>query len=133
MTPPTELRMRGWTPCFLEALLGYFYHFCPHSLGNLLQSTRNRLAIALCSASLLSTVFFFPREDRFFATFGYSCLYLGFGGVLLLSLYLQGILRSWVARSVEVIGSAAAFVGTYSYSIYLWHGTHECMVSGFRS
>jgi peptidoglycan/LPS O-acetylase OafA/YrhL len=107
---------------FFGALLGYFYHFRPHILNNLLHSTRNRIFIAVCSAGLLSTIFFLPRDNRLFSTFGFTCLYLGFGGVLLLSLYVKGILRGKIARCLEIVGTAAAYVGMYSYSIYLWHG-----------
>jgi peptidoglycan/LPS O-acetylase OafA/YrhL len=107
---------------FFGALLGYFYHFRPHILSNLLRSTRNRIFIAVCSTGLLSTIIFLPRDDRFFSAFGFTCLYLGFGGVLLLSLYVKGILRGKIARCLEIVGTAAAYVGMYSYSIYLWHG-----------
>jgi len=107
---------------FFGALLGYLYHFRPHILNNLLHSTRNRIFIAGCSAALLSTICFLSRDGRFFAAFGYTWIYLGFGGVLLLSLYVKGILRGKIARFFEIIGTAAAYVGMYSYSIYLWHG-----------
>jgi peptidoglycan/LPS O-acetylase OafA/YrhL len=107
---------------FFGALLGYFDHFRPHILSNLLHSTRNRIVVAVCSAGLLSTIFFFPQDNRFFSTFGYTCLYLGFGGILLLSLHVKGILRGKMARCFEMVGTAAASVGIYSYSIYLWHG-----------
>ena len=107
---------------FFGALLGYFYHFRSHILNNFLDSTRNRIFIAVCSAGLLSIIFFLPRENRFFSTFGFTCLYLGFGGVLILSLYVKGILRGKIARCLEIVGTAAAYVGMYSYSIYLWHG-----------
>ena len=107
---------------FFGALLGYLYHFRPHILNNLLHSARNRIFIAAFSAGLLSTICFFPRDSRFFSAFGFTCLYLGFGGVLLLSLYVKGILRGTVARCFEIVGNATASVGMYSYSIYLWHG-----------
>jgi peptidoglycan/LPS O-acetylase OafA/YrhL len=107
---------------FFGALLGYLYHFRPHILNNLLHSTRNRIFIAVCSAGLLSTTCFLPRDSRIFSVFGYTWLYLGFGGVLLLSLHVKGVLRGRIARCFEIVGTAAAFVGMYSYSIYLWHG-----------
>src|SRR6267142_564411 len=65
---------------------------------------------------------FLPRDGRFFSAFGFTCLYLGFGGVLLLSLYVKGILQGKIARCFEIVGTAAASVGMYSYSIYRWHG-----------
>jgi peptidoglycan/LPS O-acetylase OafA/YrhL len=80
---------------------------------------------------LLSTVFLFPRDSRLFSTFGFTWLYLGFGGVLLLSIYLQGILRGKTARFMGAIGTGAAYVGMYSYSIYLWHGPTNALFPGF--
>jgi len=115
---------------FFGVLLGYFYHFRPQILDHLLHPAWNRVAIAACSAGLLSTVCLFPRDNRFFSTFGFTCVYLGFGGILLLSIYLQGILRGKIARFVRAIGAAAASVGMYSYSIYLWHGPTAAWLPG---
>ena len=107
---------------FFGVLLGYLHHFRPALIENFMQSNRHRIAIALASAALLSTTCFCSRNDRFFATWGYSFVYLGFGGVLLLSMYVQGIPPSGLALAARGLGKAMAFVGMYSYSIYLWHG-----------
>lgn len=107
---------------FFGVLLGYLYHFRPLVLEKLLQPTRNRLIIALVSATLLFSAYLLPRENKFFATWGYTFVYLGFGGILLLSLYVRGILPAPLAGIARKVGNALAFVGMYSYSIYLWHG-----------
>ena len=107
---------------FFGVLLAYFHHFHYGVLHNLLRPTLNRIIIMVCSGCLVSTVYFLPRESRFFATFGFTFLYLGFGGILLCSLYVRDVLKGRVARIVTAIGSAAATIGVYSYSIYLWHG-----------
>src|SRR4029077_3589673 len=52
----------------------------------------------------------------------YSTVYLGYGGVLLLSLYVRGILPKGLSRIAEWVGNGLAWVGMYSYSIYLWNG-----------
>jgi len=57
-----------------------------------------------------------------FLIFGPTFLYLGFGGLLLLCLYIRDVLPPRLAGPLEKVGSAAAFVGLYSYSIYLWQG-----------
>jgi peptidoglycan/LPS O-acetylase OafA/YrhL len=107
---------------FFGVLIGYLYHFRPSILEKLMCPTSNRVVMAATSAVLLSFAYFYDRDDKFFATFGYSFIYLGFTGVLLLSLYVHGIFSGKLARLAELAGSAAAFVGMYSYSIYLWHG-----------
>lgn len=109
---------------FFGVLLGYFYHFRPSVLEGMMRGTASRLAIAALSLFLLSFSYFFPFEhpNYMFSTIGFTFIYLGFGGVLLLSLYVHGILPRRIAWLAEKIGSLLAFAGIYSYSIYLWHG-----------
>src|SRR5215469_7294033 len=71
---------------FSGVLIGYLYHFRPALLEKLMGSTRNRLAIAAGSFGLLSFAYFYDRDSIVLATAGYSFIYLGFTGVLLLSL-----------------------------------------------
>jgi len=115
---------------FFGVLLGYLSHFRPSVLKNLVESTRKRLVIAAVSISLLSFTYMFPRENKFFATWGYTFVYVGFGGVLLLSLYARGILSGRLAVIAGQVGNALAFVGIYSYSIYLWHGPGGAWLPG---
>lgn len=116
---------------FFGVLIGYLYHFRSEFLEQLMRPTRNRVVIAAASVVLISFAYLYGRDNRFFATFGYSLVYIGFGGVLLVSLYTRGVLSGKVAQIVEVIGSAAAYVGVYSYSIYLWHGPTGAWLPGF--
>ncbi|HEX4002185.1 MAG TPA: acyltransferase [Candidatus Acidoferrales bacterium] len=115
---------------FFGVLLGYFYHFRPHVLERLMGSTGNRLLVAVCSAGLLSPLFFYSRFTKFFAVFGYTCNYLAFGGILLVALYHKGILRGWIERAARAVGTGLAMVGMYSYSIYLWQGPGGAWLPG---
>jgi len=107
---------------FCGVLIGYFFHFRPAVLERLVGSSRNRLLIAFASAILISFAYIFSRSDLFFAIFGYSFVYLGYAGILLLSLYTHGVLSGKLRKLAQALGSAAAYLGMYSYSIYLWHG-----------
>lgn len=115
---------------FFGVLLGYLYHFRPHVLEQLTRSAVNRLAIAGVSVLSLSSAYFWPRDTKVFSTFGFSLVYLGFGGVLLLSLYVHGLLPTNLTKLAEKIGNCLAYVGKYSYSIYLWHGPTNAWFPG---
>jgi len=116
---------------FSGVLIGYFYHFRPAALEELMRPKGNRVAIAAGSLGLLSSAYLFGRDNVFLATFGYSFIYLGFAGVLLLSLYVRGIFSGKLAWIMELMGGVAAYVGMYSYSIYLWHGPTAAWLPGF--
>jgi peptidoglycan/LPS O-acetylase OafA/YrhL len=115
---------------FFGVFLGFLYHYRPHILERLLQSTGNRIIITLVSVGLLSTAYFIPQDNRFFATFGYTFIYLGWAGVLLLGLYIHGLIPSPVAGIAGRLGSAFAYFGMFSYSIYLWHGPTGAWLPG---
>jgi peptidoglycan/LPS O-acetylase OafA/YrhL len=115
---PTHTRIDG---LFFGVLLGYLYHFRPEVITNFCRSVVNRVALGMLSAALLSCCYFFSRDDHFLLTFGLTFLYLGFGGLLVLCLVVRNVLPGKVARFAERIGTGCAYVGTHSYSIYLWH------------
>jgi peptidoglycan/LPS O-acetylase OafA/YrhL len=106
---------------FFGVLLGYLYHFRPHTLQSLMRPTRNRLIMAMLSAAFFSLACLLPLGSRFLNVWGYTSLYLASGGVLALSLYAHGILPRRLALIAQSLGKGVAFIGTYSYSIYLWH------------
>jgi len=84
----------------------------------------NQVAIALASVALISSAYFLVplKQGKPLTIIGFTFVYLGFGGVLLLNLYVEGILPKGLAWFVQKIGGTLAAVGVYSYSIYLWHG-----------
>ena len=108
---------------FFGVVLGYFYHFRPGFLPSLFRNGWNRVAMEGIIALLISCCFVFPVESPFIQSFGFTLLYLGFGGLLALSLTASGPDESSATLSAagSKIGGVLAFVGMYSYSIYLWH------------
>ena len=116
---------------FFGVLLGYLHHFRPQVLEKLVQPAVNRLMIGVASVLCLLPACSFSRENKFLATWGYTLIYLGFGGVLVLSLYVRGVLPSALAGIARKAGNVLAFVGMYSYSIYLWHWPCDTWLPGF--
>jgi peptidoglycan/LPS O-acetylase OafA/YrhL len=130
ITMPTHLRI---DELFFGVLLGYFYSFHRQGLDDFMRPSANRMMIVLATIALLSTCFIFPGTGRFFVIFGPTFLYLGFGGLLLLSLYVRDVLPRSLIGPLAKLGSACAFVGLYSYSIYLWQGVFGLYsIRGFR-
>jgi peptidoglycan/LPS O-acetylase OafA/YrhL len=108
---------------FFGVVIGYFYHFRPGLFPHLLGNRWTRLALEGITALLISCCFVFPVESAFMQSFGFTLVYLGFGGLLVLSLTARGPAESsgGLGAAGSKIGGALAFVGMYSYSVYLWH------------
>jgi peptidoglycan/LPS O-acetylase OafA/YrhL len=106
---PSHLRLDS---LFFGVLLSYFYHY--HREGFLKFSSRHRWLLVALGVLLLSPAFVFQLEKTpFLYTFGLSVLYLGCGMILLAAV--------GVALPKNAFLGLAGFVGTHSYSIYLWH------------
>jgi len=116
---PTHMRIDA---LFFGVVLGYLRHFQPEFLPNLLKNTRTRLFIQAATVMCLSCILATYEESRFMLSFGLTLVQLGFGGVLVLSLYAQlpTTATFWSALGRRA-GNVFAYVGEYSYSIYLWH------------
>jgi peptidoglycan/LPS O-acetylase OafA/YrhL len=70
---------------------------------------------------LISTPYFAPRTGRFCVVFGFTLLYLGFGGLLVLTLQIRDVFGGKTATCLRPLGACCAYIGRHSYSIYLWH------------
>jgi peptidoglycan/LPS O-acetylase OafA/YrhL len=107
---------------FSGVLVSYVHHFHPHILDSFMRSTIGRVSTLIATGGFLVPVYFHLLPRKGMATYGYTFVYCGFVGLLLLSLYVSGILSAKLGRVIEPFGNIAAYVGVYSYSIYLWHG-----------
>jgi peptidoglycan/LPS O-acetylase OafA/YrhL len=113
---PTHLRMDS---LFFGVLLGYFYHFKSTWLAKI-GSYRYTLLFAGMAMVLPMTIIDI-RYSKFVPVFGFLMLYLGYGLILLAVIYTplsEGILGSVLGSS---FGRVLAFIGFFSYPIYLWH------------
>jgi len=127
---PSHLRIDS---LFFGVFIGYQHHFHPVVLHRITSNWRARLLLLGASAALLSLCFVFPVISHFMLSFGLTALYLGFGGVLILSLYTHGgnTPEQPLTWRRFLPGDLAAFVGKYSYSIYLWHVMVTLHYKGF--
>ncbi len=87
------------------------WHFAPARVAAV-----RRFRWLLLAAGLLLTVpcYLLSNEHPFVLTFGLTLNYLGYGMLLAAVLTLPRLLP-------KPLGPALAYVGFYSYSIYLWH------------
>lgn len=92
---------------FAGVLLSYWYHFHPHVFRRVASRP-----VWLASIPLLVPPFVLFRGTMFMLTIGFTFLYLGFACVLACSVDLPSS-KNPVPRSI-------AWIGKYSYSIYLW-------------
>jgi peptidoglycan/LPS O-acetylase OafA/YrhL len=106
---PSHLRLDS---LFFGVLLAYFYHY--HS--DRFRSLAKRLAVPVVGvgALALSLPFFYPLETTWWMpSFGLTLFYLG-SGLILFGTVTRSFAGGRVLRTI-------AYVGSHSYSIYLWH------------
>jgi peptidoglycan/LPS O-acetylase OafA/YrhL len=105
---PSHLRMDS---LFAGVFISYLYHF--HQDLLLSWARRYRVTLVVLGALLLCLPFFFSLgSSQFIVTFGLTLLYVGSGFILIAALVIPALGRA---------AAAVAFVGSHSYSIYLWH------------
>jgi peptidoglycan/LPS O-acetylase OafA/YrhL len=106
---------------FFGVFLGYLYNFHGPAMAQALRSPFRRIALAAISAALLCPGYFAHRNDKSYSILVYTLVYLGFGGILLLAVHVRDVLPAAISNRLRPFGDALAFIGVYSYSIYLWH------------
>ncbi len=110
----THLRMDS---LFCGVLLSYAYQNKQDLIDKI---GRNKVILLIVGGALVSFRFFQERDAWFAFTLGYTCLYLGYACILLAFLKIEH--NTWLMRVVQSPpAKALAFMGLYSYSIYLWH------------
>jgi peptidoglycan/LPS O-acetylase OafA/YrhL len=67
---------------------------------------------------LISPTLVLPNDNHWMYTYGFTALYLGFGAIMLSLLALP---VASLSKSAQAFFGAIAYIGGFSYSIYLWH------------
>lgn len=98
---------------FFGVLIAYFYHYHQEKFKTFKKKTGNKLLVV--GVAFVIPAFFFSDWNNFVVTtIGYTFFYLGCGMILIRALdeekFFSG--RFW---------GGVAFIGSHSYSIYIWH------------
>lgn len=103
---------------FFGALLAYASQTRPGFAGAVV---RWRLPLGAIGVLLVSPMVFVELGDPFVKTFGYTMLALGYGCILL-SIVATPLGEGGLGRALDSRPARAlAWIGVWSYSIYLWH------------
>jgi peptidoglycan/LPS O-acetylase OafA/YrhL len=113
---PTHLRLDA---LFFGVLLSYLFHFFKTAV--LIYLNRFRYLIIIMSIGFIAPIFMLDETTYFMNIFGLPLLYMGFGGLLLITVGAVNIDRFYSAFLSKKGYAFISFIGVYSYSIYLWH------------
>ncbi|MBI2843436.1 MAG: acyltransferase [Armatimonadetes bacterium] len=109
---PTHLRVDS---LLFGVLLSYYYNMRHEKMKQWVEKNRRLLIVA--SPLLVLSCFPFGLSSWMRCTIGLTLTYLGFGGLLLICVF-RLINPPALARPALL---TLALIGSYSYSIYLWH------------
>jgi peptidoglycan/LPS O-acetylase OafA/YrhL len=110
---PTHLRIDS---LFFGVVISYYAHFHGEKFARFARTFFWPLAAT--GVVLIAPCFLMEQSEPWMYTYGLTALYLGFGALLIVSLSVP-VEFAWTP--VSVILRALAYIGTFSYSIYLWH------------
>lgn len=97
---------------FFGVFISYLWHFCGLSKNVFVNRFKNWFIIT--GVLMFLPMFFFTSSANSWAfVFGLTTNYIA-GGFLLIGLLKTDVGKSWIVRIL-------AYIGVYSYSIYLWH------------
>jgi peptidoglycan/LPS O-acetylase OafA/YrhL len=111
----THLRIDG---LFTGALLGYLWHFRKNFLAPVF---RNRKFFTFLIPILVLPAVVLKTNNAFMLTFGFNLFHIAcaLAIVLMLESEVEKVKRE--KRMLSKVKSFIAFIGVYSYTIYLWH------------
>ena len=114
----THLRMDS---LFFGVMLAYFHQFKPHTLEFAARHRGKLLFLGSALLLLLPALVINDQGNLIAGTFGFIMLYVGYGCFLLAMIHTQvgsGWLGGWMN---SLVARGIAFIGYFSYPMYLWH------------
>ena len=102
---------------FVGVLLSYLSHFHPERFRALARRRRGLLAMA----AVLLTPLLLKEDNGFVVTVGFTLIAVGYASLLLVVVTTQPDLASAGGLRLRWPTRVLAYIGVYSYSIYLWH------------
>ncbi len=114
---------------FFGVFIAYYYRYSYTKLKELM--IRFAPLSILYSLIVFTTAFYFDNFSKFVTSVGFTLYYIGFGLILLLVLFKNEIfnLDSYWSTIVRILCKPIAFIGFYSYTIYLWHIPAEGIIN----
>lgn len=102
-------------------LLAYLYYFRPETLAFVRPHRWIILALSFVALLLFPAFIIMDTSNRYVGSIGFIVLYLAYGAILMV--LVQSPLDSDRARRLtsSKLWRALAFIGYFSYPIYLWH------------
>ena len=79
---------------------------------------RNTIGLLIAGLALISPSLIYEETSNFMLIPGFTMMYMGFGCLLLFTLY-----HPWKTKNKALnrVSGALAYIGQNSYSVYLWH------------
>ena len=115
---------------FFGVLLGYYLNFRPNVIA--MVTGRYRMLLFYGSFVCLAPCIVLSNSLPYMYTAGFSLVYVGFGGLLLLAMFGRDG-RLHTAQPAGWVERAMSKMGTFSYSIYLWHVPMAMVFMGLNS
>jgi len=100
-------------------LISWYYHFQYERFKHWV--SERKVLLLILSIILLGPIFIFPYYDKWTFTIGLTSIWLGYSGIVMLLIVLPAEQNEWNDFFHSKPALVIAWIGFYSYAIYLFH------------